>query len=74
MVAEAMVMLTLAAFVLEKFGGDSMAEVTDNLARYRARIGRAPDGRRVAGGRGARPPVATHGLTGTDEAGSGGDD
>ena len=34
-VAEAMVMLTLARFLLEKTGGDSMAEVADNLARYR---------------------------------------
>ena len=31
-VAEAMVMLTLAAAVLEKTGGDSMVEVADNLA------------------------------------------
>ena len=34
-IGEAMVMLTLAAFVLEKTGGDSMAEVADNLRRYR---------------------------------------
>ena len=71
-VAEAMVMLTLAAAVLEKTGGDSMAEVKDNLARYRERIGRAPDAP-VAGGRRAAT-VPGHGLTGTDEAGSGGDD
>ena len=37
-------MLTLAAFVLEKTGGDSMAEVAGNLARYRARISGPPDG------------------------------
>ena len=43
-IGEAMVMLTLAAFVLEKTGGDSMVEVADNLARYRARIAGAPDG------------------------------
>jgi hypothetical protein len=36
-VAEAMVCLTLADFVLDKFGGDSMAELLDNAARYRAR-------------------------------------
>jgi len=36
-VAEAMVCLTLADFVLDKFGGDSLAEVTDNLATFRAR-------------------------------------
>ena len=71
-VAEAMVMLTIAASVLEKTGGDSMAEVKDNLDHYRERIGRAPEAP-VAGGRRAGP-VATHGLTGTDEAGSGGDD
>ncbi len=41
-VAEAMVMLTLARFVLEKIGGDSMAEVLDNLRRYQARIARTP--------------------------------
>jgi len=42
-IGEAMVMLTLAAFVLEKTGGDSMAEVAGNLARYRARIAGEPD-------------------------------
>ncbi|HET7727010.1 MAG TPA: chorismate synthase [Candidatus Limnocylindrales bacterium] len=40
-VAEAMVMLTLARFALEKLGGDSMAETLDSLARYRARIAAA---------------------------------
>jgi chorismate synthase len=39
-VAEAMVCLTLADFVLDKFGGDSLAETLDNVARYRARIAR----------------------------------
>jgi len=42
-IGESMVMLTLAAFVLEKTGGDSMAEVAGNLARYRARIAGALD-------------------------------
>jgi len=41
-IAESMVMLTLAAFVLEKTGGDSMPEVADNLGRYRERIAAAP--------------------------------
>ena len=41
-IAESMVMLTLARFVLEKTGGDSMAEVLDNLRRYQARIARTP--------------------------------
>ena len=60
-----MVLLTLAAFVLEKFGGDSMAEVKANLAAYRERLA-APIPAPV--------PGHPHGLTGTDEAGSGGDD
>jgi chorismate synthase len=36
-VAEATVCLTLADHLLDKFGGDSLAETLDNLARYRAR-------------------------------------
>jgi chorismate synthase len=78
-VAEAMVMLTLAAFVVEKFGGDTMDDLRASLDRYRARIAIAPDapvagGRRaVAAGLGA-PTASGSGLTGTDEAGSGGDD
>jgi chorismate synthase len=65
-VAEAMVMLTLASFVLEKFGGDTMDDVRASVERYRERIARAP-----------AAPVAgapQHGLVGTDEASSGGDD
>ncbi|MFM2106762.1 MAG: chorismate synthase [Chloroflexota bacterium] len=57
-VGEAMVALTIADFLLDKFGGDSLDETRDNLARYRARIARPPSG---TGGDGA-------------EAGSGGDD
>jgi len=41
-IGESMVMLTLARFVLEKTGGDSMAEVADNLRRYRERIAAQP--------------------------------
>jgi chorismate synthase len=41
-VGEAMVMLTLARFVLDKTGGDAMPEVIDNLRRYRERIARTP--------------------------------
>ena len=81
-VAEAMVMLTLAGFMLEKLGGDTMVDVVANLATYRARLaqslavpvaGGAHDGDLVLGvdGPDARP---AHGLTGSDEAGSGGDD
>ena len=43
-IGEAMVMLTLATFVLDKTGGDSMAEVAGNLAHYRARIAGAANG------------------------------
>jgi chorismate synthase len=77
-VGEAMVMLTLAAFVLEKIGGDSMDDVRAGLDAYRTRIARSPEAP-VAGGRpgvtaAATAPGAVHGLAGTDEAGSGGDD
>jgi chorismate synthase len=37
-VGEAMVMLTLARAVLEKTGGDSMAEVRDSMRRWRERL------------------------------------
>ena len=77
-VAEAMVMLTIAGFVMEKFGGDTVDDVRAAVEHYRARIASAPEAP-VPGGRlaAATEPVATarvHGLTGTDEAGSGGDD
>ncbi len=42
-VAEAMVMLTLAAAVLEKFGGDTVDDVRAALEHYRARIATAPE-------------------------------
>ncbi len=38
-VLEAMVALTLADALLEKLGGDSLGELLDHLARYRARLG-----------------------------------
>ena len=78
-VAEAMVMLTLATFVIEKFGGDTVDDVREALARYRERLGQAPEAP-VAGGRRDTTPTGIaaravpHGLTGTDEASSGGDD
>lgn len=74
-VAEAMVMLTLASFVVEKFGGDTLDDVRAALEHYRDRIATAPEAP-VAGGRRATGTavVPAHGLTGTDEAGSGGDD
>jgi chorismate synthase len=76
-VAEAMVLLTLARFVLEKVGGDTVADAAANLATYRARIARPPAAPVVGARPGEQPdgPVeARHGLTGSDEAGSGGDD
>jgi chorismate synthase len=68
-VGEAMVMLTLASSLIEKFGGDTMADVRAAIEHYRARISEAPEVP-VAG----RRPRPVAGLTGTDEAGSGGDD
>ncbi|MBI3749677.1 MAG: chorismate synthase, partial [Chloroflexi bacterium] len=70
-VAEAMVMLTLAAFVVEKFGGDTMGDIRASVERYRERIAASPEAP-VAGGR--RGAATGHGPSGTDEAGSGGDD
>jgi chorismate synthase len=61
-VAEAMVALTLADFVLDKFGGDSIEETAGNLARF---------GQRIGGG--APVPTASTPAAET-EAGSGGDD
>jgi chorismate synthase len=41
-VAEAMVCLALTDAVLDKFGGDSLQETLDNLARYRDRLALGP--------------------------------
>jgi chorismate synthase len=72
-IGEAMVLLTLTSAVLEKFGGDSLAEVQDNLARYVARISRLPHALDDAtAGPGARS--ATQPDPGSGAAGSGGDD
>ena len=49
-IGEAMVLLTLTGFVLEKTGGDSLAEVRENLDRYRERIGRVGSGVAGSGG------------------------
>jgi len=70
-VGEAIVMLTLADFVLDKFGGDSLAETRDNVDRYRERIARTGQ----AGGVPSAPAAevdAPEGATGA--FGSGGDD
>ncbi len=72
-VGEAMVLLTLADSVLDKFGGDSVAETADNLARYVERISRPPEAP-VAGGRRRAGTSSWSGPAGDGEAGSGGDD
>jgi chorismate synthase len=72
-VGEAMVMLTLADAMLDKFGGDTIADTRDALDRYVNRISRAPEAP-VAGGRRAGSPATAATPAGGDEAGSGGDD
>jgi hypothetical protein len=47
-VGEAMVMLTLLDFVLEKFGGDTVDDTVAAVERYLARIAAGP-GRRAVG-------------------------
>src|SRR3954451_25484776 len=69
-VGEAMVMLTLARFLAEKFGGDTIEDVRAGLDHYGERIAIAPDAPVAGGPRGAAVGAA-HGVTGTDEAGSG---
>ncbi|HLO35701.1 MAG TPA: chorismate synthase, partial [Candidatus Deferrimicrobium sp.] len=76
-VGEAMVMLTLADAMLDKFGGDTIADTRDALDRYVERISRPIDAP-VAGGRRASRGSPT--MAGSSEAdgdgafGSGGDD
>ncbi len=70
-VGEAMVMLTLADLMLDKFGGDSLVETRDNFERYRERIALTPETPRAGGRRGGG---AVDGGAGDGEAGSGGDD
>ena len=74
-IGEAMVAVTLADFVLDKFGGDSLDETRDNLARYRDRIGHAPQAPSPGGRRARGSAAAASGEVRTaDEVGSGGDD
>jgi chorismate synthase len=80
-IGEAMVLLTLTASVLEKFGGDSLTEVQDNLARYLERIARLPGSDNAADTRPGGPaqPESSAGAgypagRGSGAAGSGGDD
>ena len=72
-IGEAMVMLTLAGFVLEKLGGDSLGEVRDNLDRHRARTAEV----RVAPDRGRSRDAVRVGPVDDDaeedDAGRGGD-
>jgi len=70
-VGEAMVMLTLADAMLDKFGGDTIGDTRDARDRYVKRISRAPEAP-VPGGRRRGSTAAS--LVGGDEAGSGGDD
>jgi chorismate synthase len=63
-VGEAMVLLTLAQFVLEKTGGDSMAEVQESWARWQARLAARPSGDGAV-----EPATDSRG-----DAGTGGDD
>src|SRR6476620_3843951 len=71
-VAEEMVMLPPARSVLEKVGGDTVADAAANLATYRARIAQPLDAPEAGGARrgdrsGDEPVAAHHGLTGSDE-------
>jgi chorismate synthase len=72
-IGEAMVLLTVAAFVLEKSGGDTLDETADNLRRYRERIAGQPQG---PSGHGPGPARAAGDPTDRagSEVGSGGDD
>ena len=72
-VGEAMVLLTLADFTLDKFGGDSLTETRDNLERYRERSARVPEAP-IAGGRRVGAAPAGTSTAGDGESGSGGDD
>ncbi len=86
-VAEAMVMLTLASFVVEKFGGDTVDEIRASVERYRERIAQPPEAP-VPGGRRVAATTGATGATGAPAAdadvapagaadgsfGSGGDD
>ncbi len=78
-VGEAMVMLTLASFVLEKFGGDTIDDVRDSMARYRERIAQPLDapvagGRRRVGVAGRASAEAGDTEAAGGDFGSGGDD
>ena len=73
-VGEAMVLLTLARFVLEKTGGDSMAEVADAMARWRERLATPIQPTGVAALAAAMATASTKAEAEGGTAGSGGDD
>ena len=74
-VGEAMVLLALMGFVLEKFGGDSLDETRDNLRRYLARTASPPESPIAPSDSAiALKEKREAALTGTDMVGSGGDD
>ena len=64
-IGEAMVMLTLARFVMETLGGDRMDVIRERMATHRRLMATLPPAPTI-GGRSSAP--------GGDEAGSGGDD
>jgi chorismate synthase len=70
-IGEAMVMLTLLDFVLEKFGGDTVDDTVEALMRYRARLAEGP---RAGGPDGPAARPGTSSAVADGEAGSGGDD
>jgi chorismate synthase len=75
-IGEAMVLLTVADFVLEKLGGDSLDETADNLRRYRERIARppGPDASAAADGGGTGGDAGGDADAAGSGVGSGGDD
>src|SRR6187397_1313846 len=73
-VAEAMVMLTLAGFVIEKFGGDTLDDIRASLDHYRTRIAATPEAPVAGGRRAVGDSLPAEAAAGGDEAGSGGDD
>ena len=65
-VAEAMVCLVLADAVLEKFGGDSLADTLATVDRYRARIAKGPASASASGPDSPSAPDALGAASGTD--------
>ena len=79
-VAEAMVMLTLADAMLDKFGGDTIGDTRDSLDRYVERISRPVEAPRAGGvhsvavaGAGSVTIAPGGAPAGDDETGRGGD-